>query len=132
MDVLTDEIRKLLSAPSICHVATLRRDGAVHAVPAWVDVDDELVLLNSVDGRQWLANLRRDPRVTLTILDREDPEVYASIRGEVVHEVMGPEAEEHIDRLASKYYGVETFPYRGPDDRRVKLSVRPLSAHFFG
>ena len=58
---------EILKAPNFCNVSTFRRDGTIHGVPVWVDVQEGRPTLNSSEGRAWPRNLERDPRVTLTV-----------------------------------------------------------------
>ena len=74
---------ELLQGKNFCHVATLRPDGSVHGVPVWVDVQDGASVLNTAEGRAWPRNLERDPRVTLTVQNMENPYEYLAIRGTV-------------------------------------------------
>jgi PPOX class probable F420-dependent enzyme len=121
---LDDRDRELLEAPNFAHVATLRHDGTPQVVPVWVDVDDDRVLLNSVEGRSWPRNLERDPRVTLTVTNMESPYEYVTIRGHLAEKTTEG-ADEHIDKLAKKYLGMDEYPYRRPDEVRVKIAVEP-------
>lgn len=90
--------RELLESPNICHVATIRKDGTPYVVPTWVDVEGDRVVLNTADGRLWPKNLRRDPRVTLTVSPTDNPYEYLTIRGRVAEESKDG-AEEHIDKI---------------------------------
>ena len=74
---------ELLNDKNFCLVSTLRADGSVHAVPVWVDLQDGLPTLNTAEGRAWPRNLERDPRVTLTVQNLENPYEYVTIRGRV-------------------------------------------------
>jgi PPOX class probable F420-dependent enzyme len=119
-----DRERELLQKPNFAHVATLRKDGSVHAVVVWVDVDGDRVLLNSSEGRAWPANVQRDPRITITVPNQENPYEFVSIRGRVV-ETTPEGADEHIDALAKKYLGQDTYPYRQEGEVRLKIVVEP-------
>jgi PPOX class probable F420-dependent enzyme len=121
---LDDRDRALLEAPNFAHVATLRRDGTPEVVPVWVDVDGDRVLLNSAEGRSWPKNLDRDPRVTVTVTNMENPYEYVTIRGHLAEKTTEG-ADEHIDKLAKKYLGTDRYPYRRPDETRVKIAVEP-------
>ncbi len=116
--------RDLLEAPNFCHVATVRKDGTPYVVPTWVDVDGDRVVLNTADGRLWPKNLRRDPRVTLTVSPTDNPYEYLTIRGRVAEETKDG-AEEHIDKMAQKYLGQDTYPYRQPGEERVMFRIEP-------
>jgi PPOX class probable F420-dependent enzyme len=122
---------ELLRAKNFCHVATLRGDGSVHGVPVWVDLQDGRPVLNSVEGRVWPRNLERDPRVTLTVQNMENPYEYVEIRGreaERTHEG----ADEHIDWLAKKYMDVDTYPLRRPGEQRLLIRIEPEHAKVWG
>jgi PPOX class probable F420-dependent enzyme len=123
--------RVLIEDKNFCFVATLRRDGTPHVVPVWVDVDDDHVLLNSARGRDWPCNAERDPRVTLAIQNRENPYEYTSVRGRVVA-VTEDGADAHIDKLAKKYLGQDTYPFRAPGERRMILRIEPDEVRNWG
>ena len=90
----------------------------------WVHTDGERLVVNTEVHRQKFKNLERDPRVTLTIRNEEDPYNYAEVRGRVAEIVRGQEAREHIDELSQKYHGQDY----NPDDiksERVMLWIVP-------
>jgi PPOX class probable F420-dependent enzyme len=122
---------ELLQAKNFCHVATLRADGSVHGVPVWVDVQDGRPVLNTAEGRVWAANLARDPRVTLTVQNLENPYEYLAIRGTAAERTTDG-ADEHIDLLAKKYMGVDTYPLRQPGEQRLIIRVDPEYVKVWG
>ena len=124
-EAISDGARRLLEAPNVAHLATLMADGTPHVTPVWVDVVDSLVLVNSAEGRVKVANLRRDPRVGLSVVDRENPFAAVSIRGRV-REITGTGADDHVDALARKYLGEERYPMRRPGERRLVIRIEPL------
>ena len=115
---------ELLKGKNFCHVATLRADGTVHGVPVWVDVQDGRPVLNTAEGRAWPRNLERDPRVTLTVQNMENPYEYVEIRGTVA-ERTHEGADEHIDAMAKKYMDKDEYPLRQPGEQRVIIRVEP-------
>jgi PPOX class probable F420-dependent enzyme len=121
----------LLKDKNFCNVATLRSDGSVHAVPVWVDLQDGQPVLNTAEGRAWPHNLERDPRVTLTVQNLENPYEYVTIRGRVA-ERTHEGADAHIDALAMKYLGQDTYPFRQPGEQRVIIRVTPEHVHSYG
>jgi PPOX class probable F420-dependent enzyme len=121
---LPELAQRLLDAPNIGHLATLMPDGSPHCTSVWVGRDGHVVLVNSVEGRVKVANVRRDPRVALSLVSAADPDVGVSIRG-LVREVTFEGAEELIDDLSEKYYGVRPYPLRTPGMRRVTLVIKP-------
>jgi len=122
---------ELLRGKNFCHVATLRPDGSVHGVPVWVDVQDGQPVLNTAEGRAWPRNLERDPRVTLTVQNMENPYEYLSIRGRATAPSTDG-ADEHIDAMAKKYMGVDEYPMRQPGEQRIIIRVEPDDVRVWG
>ena len=99
-------------------------DGSPHVSPVWVDVENGHVVINTAEGRLKPENMRRDPRVALSVTDPDDPYSAVLIRGraaEITHE----SADEHIDAMAQKYLDQETYPFRQPGEVRVKVRIEP-------
>jgi PPOX class probable F420-dependent enzyme len=109
--MIPTDVRALLDGANIAHVATLLRDGAPHSVPVWVALEGERVAFlssaNSVKGR----NLRRDPRVAISITDAGTPNSMAQVRGRLGEIVDGDRGWEIIDAIAHKYIGAP-YPLR--------------------
>jgi PPOX class probable F420-dependent enzyme len=126
---IPEAVRDLLKGANIAHLATLMSDGTPHVTPVWVDVEDSTVLVNSAEGRLKVRNLRRDPRVGLSVADSQNSYAAVSIRGRV-REITGDGADEHIDALARKYLGEERYPWRQPGEQRVIVRIDP--EHVFG
>jgi PPOX class probable F420-dependent enzyme len=122
---------ELLKGANFCNVSTLRADGGIHAAPVWIDVQNGQPVLNTAEGRAWPRNLERDPTVTLTVQNTENPYEYVSIRGRVA-ERTHEGADEHIDSLANKYLGQETYPYRQPGEQRLIIRIAPEHVHVWG
>ena len=85
----------------------------MHGVPVWVDVQDGRPVLNTAEGRAWPRNLERDPRVTLTVQNLENPYEYVEVRGRVA-ERTHEGADEHIDAMAKKYMDADEYPCASP------------------
>ena len=96
------DVREFLSAPGrYATLATIDPDGSPLQAVLWYDLLDEGgILLNSLDGRRWPANLRRDPRASITVEDGYD---YVSMRGTVEYLHEGEAASRDIERLARRY-----------------------------
>ena len=130
MDVIPPEARDLLSdeKKAFAVLATIMEDGSPQATPIWFDTDDGLVRVNTARGRVKDENLHARPRVSLCIMDPDDPYRYMMIRGVVVGETEEG-ARDHIDQLAWKYRGEEEYSsYKG--ETRVIYEVRPESAFY--
>ena len=121
---LSEGVKKLFREPNYGHMATLMPDGSPQVSPVWVDIDGDRILVNSAEGRVKPRNVRRDARVAISIYNQDNPYSSAFIRGRVV-EITHEGADEHIDKLAKKYLGQDTYPYRQPGDQRVILVIEP-------
>jgi PPOX class probable F420-dependent enzyme len=122
--MLTEDDRELLGAPQFAVMATLMPDGSPQTSTVWVDTDGDDVLVNTAEGRVKPANVRHDPRVALTVWDRDDPYRQVIVRGRVV-ELTHEGAEDHIDELSRRYTGRFPYPWRSEGERRVILRIRP-------
>jgi PPOX class probable F420-dependent enzyme len=90
----------------------------------WVHTDGERLVVNTEVHRQKFKNVERDPRVTLTIRNEQDPYHYAEARGRVVEVVRGQRARDHIDELSQKYHGQDYDP-NDIKSERVMLWIVP-------
>ena len=121
---ISEGIRKLLEEPNFANLATLMPDGSPQVTPVWVDFDGTHILVNTAEGRQKPRNVRRDPRVAVSIFNQQDPYSYATVRGQVV-EITHEGADQHFDRMAKKYLGRDVYPFRAPGERRVIFKIAP-------
>ena len=125
-DKLTDAARALLERPVLATVATVAGDGSPQLTPVWVDLDGDDVLFNTAEGRAKARNLARDRRVGVSVIDPEDPYNAVVVKGTAT-EVTTEGADEHIDRLAKKYLGAESYPMRQPGEVRCIVRRVPPS-----
>ena len=124
MAVLSDKATRLFSEPNIVHLATIMEDGSPQVSPIWADITDGMIEFNTAAGRVKERNMRRDPRIALSVADRDDPYERATVRGRVVEMIEGPEARAHIDKMAKKYLGTDEYPwYKG--ETRIIVRVEP-------
>ena len=119
----------LFQKKTFAHLATLMPDGSPQVTPVWCDYDNTHVLVNSARGRRKDKNMRARPQVALSIQDPDNPYRYVGIRGRVV-EITEQGADEHIDRLARRYLGVDRYPYRRPGEVRVIYKILPEQTNF--
>jgi PPOX class probable F420-dependent enzyme len=122
--MLRDRDRRILEAANFASVATLMPDGSSHVSTIWIDVDGDDVVFNTSEGRVKTVNIRRDPRVSISAFDQNDPYEQVVIRGTVV-DLTHDGAKEHIDRLAKKYLGLDEYPWLESGEQRVIVRVRP-------
>ena len=122
--MLSERDRRIIEAPNYASVATLMPDGSPHVSTVWIDHDGDDVVFNSAEGRVKVNNIHRDGRVAISVFDLHDPDEQVVVRGTVV-DITTQGADEHIDFLAKKYLGADSYPWRDPDQQRVIVRVRP-------
>ena len=125
MESLTPRDREIFEGKNFGHLVTLMPDGSPQASPVWVDLEDEMILVNSSEGRVKTNNVRRDQRVAISILDSAEP--YGGVvmvRG-FVKDVTTEGAEAHIHKLAKKYLDKDQYPWLQPDEQRVIFKIVP-------
>ncbi len=104
---LDPDLAELARSKNFAALSTLMPDGQPQTQLMWVDADDDHLLINTEVGRQKFRNVERDPRVTVTVFDAENPYRYVEARGRVVSTDASPAARAHIDELAQKYTGAD-------------------------
>ncbi|MSQ32411.1 MAG: PPOX class F420-dependent oxidoreductase [Dehalococcoidia bacterium] len=115
----------LLNRPVLAHLATLMKDGSPQVTPVWVDTDGVNIFINTEQGRLKARNMKRDPRVALSIVDNVERQYNLFVRGTVT-EISGPKGGEHyFETLAKKYIPSGRRPNNNPGDVRVKVTIRP-------
>jgi PPOX class probable F420-dependent enzyme len=115
-DVLSEKARALITRPVLASLATLN-------TPLWVDLDGDDVVFNTAQGRKKARNLERDSRVAVTVIDPDDQYNVVAFQGTVT-DIATEGADAHIDALAKKYLGVDTYPMRREGEVRVRVTVR--------
>ena len=122
MATLTEKQAQLLLDKNFGSLATLKDDGSPQVTPVWVDWDGEYALVNTLKARSKPGQVERDSRVELAVFDRENPYKHVRIAGHA--ELTTEGAEAHIDKLAQKYLGKDSYP-RSPGDERVLIRIKP-------
>lgn len=116
----------LFQKQTFAHVTTMTPEGEPHTTPVWIDydTDDNRLLVNTERGRRKERNVARDPTVSVSMTDPDDPYRFLSVTGEVT-EVTTDGAREHIDALAKRYMGEAEYP-NPIETERVILRIRPV------
>ena len=123
MAKLSEKQLEFLENPFVGVVTTLREDGSPHSTVVWVDVEDGVPSFNTASGRKKPANLERDPRASLLVIDPQDAYKWVAVDGTV--ELTTDGADPQIDKLAKKYLGKDEYPWRNPEETRVKVLIQP-------
>lgn len=114
---LTDEIKRLLDRPNFAHLSTVMSDGSPQSAPVWVAREGDRILIGTGEGSLKAKNTRRDPRVSLSVVDMDDPYCEAQLRGRVTER--RPDGDfKGMDAISRKYTG-QPFPFRNPEGRVV-------------
>ena len=113
-----------LNKKTFASLATLMPDGRPQVTPVWCDYDGTHVLVNTAKGRAKDRNMRRDGRVSLALIDPNNPYRYLEVRGRVV-DITEEGADAHIDKMAKKYLGADKYPNRRPGEVRVLFKILP-------
>jgi PPOX class probable F420-dependent enzyme len=116
--MINPDVRRVLDSTSIAHLATVLPDGAPHSVPVWVGTDGDQVAILTGPGSRKARNLRRDPRVALSLTPADNPFQPVIVRGTVVEWLEGDTAWEIVDQISTKYTG---GPYPRGEERVVAL-----------
>ncbi len=123
---ISQEFQDLFRKKTFGALATLMPDGQPQVTPVWCDYDGKYVLVNSAKGRRKDRNMRNDPRVAIAISDPDNPYRYLEVRGKVV-EITEKGADDHINKLAKRYLGMDVYPYKQPGEVRVLYKIEPES-----
>lgn len=122
---LPEPARDLIEGKNFAHLATVMRDGSPQVSPVWIALRGDNILINTAEGRLKTRNMRRDPRVAISIAGQDNAYQRVSIRGRVI-EMTHEGADADIDMLAKKYVGADSYPGRTPSEQRVTVIIEPL------
>jgi PPOX class probable F420-dependent enzyme len=124
MAKLEEKARKFLDeSPYVGVVTTLREDGSPHATIVWVDVEGDKVSFNTALGRAKPKHLKHDPRASVLMVDPNNSFKWVAVSGPA--ELTEEGADAQIDKLAKKYLGKDEYPWRNPEETRVKVLIEP-------
>ncbi|GGR04734.1 PPOX class F420-dependent enzyme [Actinoplanes ianthinogenes] len=123
---MSDSARGLVDGRNLAVLATTNPDGSPQTSVVWVTRDGDDLLMSTQAGRRKDKNLRRDPRASLTVIDRNDASRYIEVRGRVT---ITEDAERAFAaRLAEEYEGPgagETYRQLPPEVVRVVIRLTP-------
>jgi PPOX class probable F420-dependent enzyme len=123
-ETLTDGAKALIEEPVIAHLATVDSKGRPQITPLWIDHDGNDIIVNTAEGRAKAKNMMRNPEVGISLVDPKDPYNVVAVRGRVVA-VSTEGADDHIDKLAKKYLGLDAYPNRHDGEVRIKVRISP-------
>jgi PPOX class probable F420-dependent enzyme len=125
---LPETARELIEGKNFAHLATVMKDGSPQVSAVWVAMRGDRILINTAEGRLKTRNMRRDPRVAISIAGQDDAYTRTHIRGRVV-EMTHDGADDDIDMLSAKYTGNKTYANRRADEQRVTVLIEAERVH---
>lgn len=129
--ILTEPVIKIIKDKNFAFLGTIMKDGRPQVSPIWIDIDDNnnIILFNTAQGRIKHKNISRDPRVSLSLVDKNNPYSMVTIQGTVIEQTtIG--ADEHIDKLAKKYLNIDRYPSHSPSIKRVICKIKPEKMYY--
>jgi PPOX class probable F420-dependent enzyme len=123
-DTFTPAARAVFAKQVLAHVASLGPDGEPNVTPVWVELDGDDIVINTALGRAKARNLASDSRVAVSLSDPDDSQSAIAVRGTVVG-FTTEGADAVIDRLAKKYMGADSYPFRKEGEIRVTVRIQP-------
>ena len=129
--ILTEPVIKIIKDKNFAFLGTIMKDGRPQVSPIWIDIDNNnnVILFNTAQGRIKHKNISRDPRVSLSLVDKNNPYSMVTIQGTVIEQTtIG--ADEHIDKLAKKYLNIDRYPSHSPSIKRVICKIKPEKIYY--
>ena len=118
---LPQSAQKVLEDTAFGHVLTYNADGSPQLTMVWMDLVNGEASFNTAEGRRKVANLRRDPRIVVSVQDRNDPQAYMLLTGTATLTPDGADAQ--VDKLAKRFIGRDTYPFRRPAEQRLMVRI---------
>src|SRR5437899_11795168 len=121
---ITEPMSQLFRGKNFAFVSTLMEDGSPQVTPTWVDIENGNIIVNTAEGRVKHKNISRDPRIAICVIDQNNPYHMVAVRGRVIEQT-NEGADRHVDKLAKKYLGVDKYPLRSPNEKRIIIKIKP-------
>jgi len=119
---LPESVKKVLQDKAYGHVVTFNPGGRPQVTMVWIDIEGDEVLFNTAEGRIKPRNLRGDPRIIISVQDRNEPQAYIVVHGSATVTEVG--ADAHIDKLARRFLDMDRYPFRQPGEKRLIVRVK--------
>src|ERR1044071_863784 len=107
---IPQSLQMILEDKAYGHVVTFNAEGKPELTMVWMDVEGDELLFNTSEGRRKPDNIRRDPRVIVSVQDRNNPQSFAVFHGK--GRVTDTNADAHIDKLAKRFLGHDKYQFR--------------------
>ncbi len=125
---LSAGVRVLIDGPNFATVATLDQDGGPQTSVVWIGLDDGDLVFSATEDRRKVRNLRRDPRVSVSIVDAANPYRHTQLRGTVT---IAEDPNRTLPKTLSHKYLGKDAPAEGPEVERVivRLHVEKVAGN---
>ena len=119
------KVQKLFQQKNLIFISTINSDGSPQLTPVWGNYDDGYVLVSTAEGRLKHKNVLRDPRVSISVVDHDNPLNMTTIKGEVI-EIIPDYDYSHANKLTKQYMGIDEYPFKRDGERRIIFKIKPM------
>ena len=119
------KVQRLFQQKNLIFISTINPDGSPQLTPVWGNYDDGYVLVSTAEGRLKHKNVLRDPRVSISVVDHDNPLNMTTIKGEVI-EIIPDYDYIHANKLTKQYMGIDEYPFKRPGEKRIIFKVKPV------
>ena len=119
------KVQRLSQQKNLIFISTINSDGSPQLTPVWGNYDDGYVLVSTAEGRLKHKNVLRDPRVSISVVDHDNPLNMTTIKGEVIKII--PDYDYiHANKLTKQYMGIDEYPFKRPGEKRIIFKIKPV------
>ena len=119
------KVQRLFQQKNLIFISTINSDGSPQLTPVWGNYDDGYVLVSTAEGRLKHKNVLRDPRVSISVVDHDNPLNMTTIKGEVI-EIIPDYDYIHANKLTKQYMGIDEYPFKRDGERRIIFKIKPM------
>ncbi len=118
------KVENLFEGKNLVFIATINPDGSPQLTPVWGNYSGDHILINTAEGRVKHKNVKKDPRVAISVVDNDNPLNMTTIRGKVV-EIIPDYDYLHINKLTKQYMGITEYPFKKENEKRIIFKIEP-------
>ena len=119
------KVQRLFQQKNLIFISTINSDGSPQLTPVWGNYDDGYVLVSTAEGRLKHKNVLRDPRVSISVVDHDNPLNMTTIKGEVI-EIIPDYDYIHANKLTKQYMGIDEYPFKSAGEKRIIFKIKPV------
>ena len=119
------KVQRLFQQKNLIFISTINSDGSPQLTPVWGNYDDGYVLVSTAEGRLKHKNVLRDPRVSISVVDHDNPLNMTTIKGEVI-EIIPDYDYIHANKLTKQYMGIDEYPFKRDGEKRIIFKFKPV------